>query len=53
MVTVKESPVIQPALAQADQALRFGDAAAADRALAPALERFADDPRLLHMAGLI
>lgn len=58
MVTVKASPaaqqtLIQQTLAQAGQALRFGDSAGADRALAPALEQFADDPRLLHMAGLV
>jgi tetratricopeptide (TPR) repeat protein len=53
MVTVKANPVIQQSLAQAGQALRLGDADGADRALAPVLERFADDPRLLHMAGLV
>jgi tetratricopeptide (TPR) repeat protein len=53
MVTLKANPVIQQTLAQADQALRFGDTDGADRALTPALERFADDPRLLHMAGLV
>jgi len=58
MVTVKTSPaqhqpLIQQTLAQANQALRFGDTDAADRVLTPVLERFADDPRLLHMAGLV
>jgi tetratricopeptide (TPR) repeat protein len=53
MVTVKPNPAVQQALAQADQALRFGDADGADRVLAPVLERFGDDPRLLHMAGLV
>ena len=58
MVTVKTNPaaqqtLIQQALAQASQALHFGDAGAADLALTPVLERFADDPRLLHMAGLV
>ena len=58
MVTVKATPaapqaLIQQALAQADQALRSGNIEGADRALTPLLERFAGDPRLLHMAGLV
>jgi tetratricopeptide (TPR) repeat protein len=53
MVAVKANPVLQQALAQAGQALRFGDSEAADRVLTPLLELFADDPRLLHMAGLV
>ena len=53
MVTVKANPAVQSALAQADQALRRGDTAAADRVLAPLLQRFPDDPRLLHLTGLV
>src|SRR3954463_3775128 len=58
MVTGKAPPAPQPALiqqalAQADQALRSGNSEGADRVLTPLLERFAGDPRLLHMAGLV
>jgi tetratricopeptide (TPR) repeat protein len=42
-----------PALAQAEQALRAGDPAAAEQALTPLLGAFGADPRLLHMMGLV
>src|SRR6185503_5511178 len=47
------SPAIPQALGQASQYLQAGDPEAADRILAPLLERFAADPRLLHLAGLV
>ncbi len=53
MVTIQAIPALQHTLALANQYLRAGDAEAADAALAPLLERFADDPRLLHVAGLV
>jgi len=53
MVAAQTNPALQQALAQAGQALRFGDPEAADRVLTPLLEPFSDDPRLLHMAGLV
>src|SRR5450432_2655005 len=53
MVTIQAIPAHQHTLALANQYLRAGDAEAANAALAPLLERFADDPRLLHLAGLV
>src|SRR5882757_9535542 len=53
MVTVQAHSEVQQALALASQFLRAGDAEAADRALAPHLKRFAADPRLLHLSGLV
>ena len=53
MVTVQANPALQQALALANQFLRAGDAQGADSALAPLRDRFGDDPRLLHLTGLI
>jgi tetratricopeptide (TPR) repeat protein len=53
MVTLQANPALQQALALASQSLQAGDAEAADRVLAPVLQRFAADPRLLHLAGLV
>ena len=53
MVTVQANRALQHALAQANQLLRAGDSEAADTALAPLLDHFADDPRLLHLTGLV
>jgi tetratricopeptide (TPR) repeat protein len=52
MVTIAPNPSLSRALAQADQALRAGNPAAAERALAPLLDPSGSDPRLLHMMGL-
>jgi tetratricopeptide (TPR) repeat protein len=51
MVTPAPNPALLQALGTASQALRMGDTGAADRALAPLLEN--DDPRVLHLAGLV
>jgi tetratricopeptide (TPR) repeat protein len=53
MVAIRANPGLQQALALANQLLQAGDAIAADAALAPLLERFAGDPRLLHLTGLV
>jgi tetratricopeptide (TPR) repeat protein len=53
MVARTANSAIPQALARASQFLQAGDPEAADRTLAPLLERFADDPRLLHLAGLV
>ncbi|HKB95320.1 MAG TPA: tetratricopeptide repeat protein, partial [Rhizomicrobium sp.] len=53
MVTLQANPAVPQTLALASQSLQAGDAEGADRLLAPALERFSADPRLLHMAGLV
>ena len=55
MVTVNapQQATIQQALAQADQALRSGDTVGAEQALAPLVQRFPNDPRLLHLTGLV
>ena len=53
MVAIQAHPGLQQALALANQLLRAGDAKAADAALAPLLERFADDARMLHLTGLV
>jgi tetratricopeptide (TPR) repeat protein len=53
MITTQANPALQQALALASQALQAGDPEGADRALGPLLERFAADPRLLHLAGLV
>jgi tetratricopeptide (TPR) repeat protein len=53
MAQPQANPAVQQALFQASQALRTGDAQAADRVLGPLLDTFADDPRLLHLAGLV
>jgi len=42
-----------PALGHAEQALRAGDPDGAERLLAPLLRASANDPRLLHMMGLV
>jgi tetratricopeptide (TPR) repeat protein len=52
MVTIAANPSLSRALAQADQALRAGDPAAAEQVLAPLLGPSGSDPRLLHMMGL-
>ena len=51
MVTTQANPALLQALGTASQALRMGDTGAADRALTPLLEN--DDPRVLHLAGLV
>jgi tetratricopeptide (TPR) repeat protein len=53
MLTTQTNPGLQQALAQASQLLRAGDPEGADRVLAPLLERFAADPRLLHLTGTV
>ena len=53
MDTLQAAPVLQQSLFLADQMLRAGDPEAADRVLAPLLDRFAANPKLLHLAGLI
>jgi tetratricopeptide (TPR) repeat protein len=53
MVVLTANSAVNPALARANQLLQAGDTEAADRTLAPLLERFSGDPRLLHMAGLV
>ena len=53
MVTFQANLGLPAALAQADQALRAGDPAAAEQVLIPLLDRFGADPRLLHMVGLV
>jgi tetratricopeptide (TPR) repeat protein len=50
MVTTAANTPLPQALVQADQALRAGDPAAAERVLTPLLP--GGDPRLLHMLGL-
>jgi len=53
MVTLQADPPVQQTLSLASQFLRGGDPGAADRLLAPLLERLPADPRLLHLAGLV
>lgn len=53
MVTLQATPALQQSLHLADQYLRAGDPDAADRTLAPLLERFPANPKLLHLAGLV
>jgi len=53
MVTTQAGPALQQALALAAESLGAGDPGGADRVLAPLLDRFPADPRLLHMAGLV
>src|SRR3954464_2220401 len=53
MVTTAAHPSLFQALSLADGALRAGDPAAAGRLLEPLSPRFGDDPRLLHMLGLV
>ena len=53
MVTLQANPALQQSLFLADQMLRAGDPDGADRTLAPLLERFPANPKLLHLAGLI
>ncbi|MBA2587720.1 MAG: tetratricopeptide repeat protein [Alphaproteobacteria bacterium] len=51
MAAPQANPALFQALGTASQALRAGDPDAADRALAPMLGQ--DDPRVLHLAGLV
>ncbi|MEI7791602.1 MAG: putative 2OG-Fe(II) oxygenase [Alphaproteobacteria bacterium] len=51
MMTTQANPALLQALGTASQALRMGDTGVADRALAPLLTQ--DDPRVLHLAGLV
>ncbi len=53
MVVLAGDSAINHALAQASQLLQAGNADAADHVLAPLLEKFANDPRLLHLAGTV
>lgn len=53
MATLTANPSLSRALAQADQALRSGNPAAAEQVLAPLLTGSETDPRLLHMMGLV
>jgi tetratricopeptide (TPR) repeat protein len=53
MVKAQADSALPHALARASQLLRAGNAQGADRVLAPLLDRFAADPRLLHLAGLV
>jgi tetratricopeptide (TPR) repeat protein len=53
MVTTEANTPLPQALALADQALRAGDSAGAERVLAPLLPPDGGDPRLLHMLGLV
>src|SRR6185503_3339588 len=53
MVTTAAITPLPQALALADQALRAGDPAAAERVLTPLLPPAGGDPRLLHMMGLV
>src|ERR1700678_3614460 len=53
MVTFLANDSIHKALAEASRALETGDLSAADEALAPVLNDFGSDPRLLHMGGLV
>ena len=53
MVVFAGDSAINHALAQASQLLQAGNAEAADQVLAPLLERFSNDPRLLHLAGTV
>ena len=53
MVTLQANPGTQQTLALASQSLQAGDAERADRILAPVVERFPADPRVLHLAGLV
>jgi len=53
MVTLQATPNLQQSLFLADQMLRAGDPGAAERVVAPLLDRFAANPKLLHLAGLI
>ena len=53
MVEIQAGPALQQALALAAESLSAGDPQGADRALAPLLDRFPADPRLLHMAGMV
>ena len=53
MVTLQAPPPLQQSLFLANQMLRAGDLDAADRTIAPLLEHFPANPKLLHLAGLI
>ncbi len=53
MVTLQAPPALQQSLFLANQMLRAGDLDAADRTIAPLLEHFPANPKLLHLAGLI
>src|ERR1700760_4846473 len=53
MVTTEANTPLPQALALADQALRAGDSAGAERVLASLLPPADGDPRLLHMLGLV
>ena len=53
MVTLQAAQPLQQSLFLADQMLRAGDPDAAERLLTPLLDRFAADPKLLHLSGLI
>ena len=53
MVTTAAITPLPQALALADQALRAGDPATAERVLTPLLPPAGGDPRLLHMLGLV
>jgi len=52
MAIMTANSAIPEALARASQALQAGDAGGAEQSLAPLLERFPTDPRLLHLAGV-
>jgi len=52
MAILTAQSAIPEALARAGQLLQAGDASLAERTLAPLLERFPSDPRLLHLAGV-
>ena len=49
---MSQNPAIPPALGRASQYLQAGDAEAAGLVLAPLLDRFPADPRLLHLSGV-
>ena len=53
MGAVSAHPTLQYALALANQLLRTGDSESADTALASLLDHHADDPRRLHLTGLV
>src|SRR5438445_1237137 len=53
MVTLQVPPALQQSLFLADQMLRAGDPDAAERVLTPLLDRFAADPKLLHLTGMV
>src|SRR5579863_875171 len=53
MVTIQERQEVRQALAAAAEALKAGDAAAADQVLQPHMGADPAQPALLHMAGLV